>query len=83
MKATDLAVKHKRYEASFYIMKGGFVKNALDSFGRYSVAILCAGIVLMTIGVYLVGAHVPYGNVLLTVASAVVYVSIIILAVKE
>jgi hypothetical protein len=36
----------------------------------------------MSVGVYLVGMHVPYGNVLLTVASAVVYISVIAIALK-
>lgn len=38
------------------------------------------GLVLMSVGVFLVGNHVPYGNVVLIIASAIVYVSIIILA---
>jgi hypothetical protein len=49
---------------------------------KYLTFALVFGIVLMSVGVYLVGMHVPYGNVLLTVASAVVYISVIAIALK-
>jgi hypothetical protein len=62
-------------------MKDARVKSMLGFFAKYSVAVLCIGVAMMSIGVYLVGTHVPYGNVLLTVASAIVYLSIIFIAV--
>jgi uncharacterized membrane-anchored protein YitT (DUF2179 family) len=44
--------------------------------------ILIFGILLMSLGVFLVGNHIPFGNVILVIASAIVYISILILAWK-
>jgi len=41
------------------------------------------GIALLNFGVFLVGTHIPHGNIVLVVASAIVYISIIILALKS
>jgi hypothetical protein len=44
--------------------------------------VLVIGILILSIGVFLVGEHVPYGNLVLIVGSTIVYISIIILAWK-
>jgi hypothetical protein len=43
---------------------------------------LVIGVLILSIGVFLVGKHVPYGNLVLIVGSTIVYISIIILAWK-
>jgi CHASE3 domain sensor protein len=43
---------------------------------------LIIGILILSLGVFLVGKHVPYGNLVLIVGSTIVYISIIILAWK-
>jgi len=47
---------------------------------KYLTISLTLGVLLMSLGVYLVGVHFPGGNVVLTISSAIVYVSVIILA---
>ena len=44
---------------------------------------LLFGILLLSFGIFLVGMHIPYGNIVLVTASAIVYISIIILAFKS
>jgi hypothetical protein len=41
---------------------------------------LIIGILTLSLGVLLVGKHIPYGNLVLIVGSTIVYVSIILLA---
>jgi hypothetical protein len=49
---------------------------------NYLTISLVVGVLLMSLGIYLVGIHFPHGNILLAVASAIVYISVIILAFK-
>jgi hypothetical protein len=43
---------------------------------------LILGISLLSIGVYLVGIHLPNGNLVLILGSFIVYISVIVLAFK-
>ncbi|MDT7858480.1 MAG: hypothetical protein RQ930_00285 [Candidatus Aenigmarchaeota archaeon] len=43
---------------------------------------LVIGIFILSLGIFLVGKHIPYGNLVLIVGSTIVYISIIILAWK-
>jgi uncharacterized membrane protein len=44
---------------------------------------LVAGILILSLGVFLVGEHIPYGNIILIIGSTIVYVSIILLGWKS
>ena len=46
----------------------------------YLTILLIIGILIMTLGVYLVGIHFPKGNIILMIGSLIVYILIIILA---
>jgi len=48
---------------------------------RLTIALLF-GILLMSLGVFLVGKHIAYGNVILSIASFIVYIVAILLAWK-
>jgi hypothetical protein len=43
---------------------------------------LVIGIFILSLGIFLVGKHIPYGNLVLIVGATIVYISIIILAWK-
>jgi len=43
---------------------------------------LFIGVLVLSLGVFLVGKHMPYGNLVLIFGSLVVYISIILLAWK-
>jgi hypothetical protein len=43
---------------------------------------LVIGILILSLGIFLVGKHIPYGNLVLIIGSTIVYISIIILAWK-
>jgi hypothetical protein len=44
---------------------------------------LVAGILILSLGTFLVGKHIPYGNIILIIGSTIVYVSIILLGWKS
>jgi hypothetical protein len=44
---------------------------------------LVAGVLILSLGVFLVGEHIPYGNIILIIGSTIVYVSIILLGWKS
>jgi len=44
---------------------------------------LVAGVLILSLGVFLVGKHIPYGNIILIIGSTIVYVSIILLGWKS
>jgi len=43
---------------------------------------LVTGILILSLGIFLVGKHVPHGNLVLIFGSIIVYISIILLAWK-
>jgi len=43
---------------------------------------LFIGILILSLGIFLVGKHIPYGNLVLIFGSTIIYISIIILAWK-
>jgi hypothetical protein len=45
------------------------------------IALVIGGLIL-SLGIFLVGKHIPYGNLILVIGSTIVYVSIILLAWK-
>jgi len=49
---------------------------------NYITYFLVFGIILMSIGIFMVGKEIPYGNLVLSISSFIVYVSIIVLAIK-
>jgi hypothetical protein len=49
---------------------------------EFLAKILVIGVLILSLGVYLVGKHIPYGNIVLVIGSTIVYISIITLAWK-
>lgn len=47
---------------------------------KYLTISIVIGVLILSLGVFMVGKHVPYGNIILTIGSAILYFSIIILA---
>jgi ABC-type multidrug transport system permease subunit len=44
---------------------------------------LVVGILILSLGIFLVGKNIPYGNLILVIGSIIVYVSIILLGWKS
>lgn len=50
-------------------------KNFQENLLIFSITV---GILLLSLGVYLVGSHIPFGSTILTTGSGIFYVSIIL-----
>jgi hypothetical protein len=57
-------------------------KSNKEEYIKFLTNALVIGMLILSLGVYLVGKHIPYGNIVLVIGSSIVYISIIILAWK-